>query len=223
MKVQHSIDVSYRDTNDAKTAEKWLNELPDLFAADFEGALRYDKSVIEDAKLKMVDESIPKIERVYYQSIANSSALGHPSHVQITHCSVAASESEGTVFIIDNQDIVDVVLGFLTKTDSTQVWHNYSYDGRLIRYYEGKDAKNVEDTQILAKTLVNHVETFKAKTSLKDLAGAWYGDWAISADNFDLSAQYDPKVLKYAATDACATYKLWIYLNDFVKEHSQAV
>jgi hypothetical protein len=90
-------------------------------------------------------------------------------------------------------------------------------------YYADKNAINIEDTQILAKTLVNHVEVFKAKTGLKDLMGAWYGDWGISADNFTIEQQYEEHVLKYAAIDACATYKLWFYLNDFIKENTSEI
>lgn len=223
MKVEHDIDVTYKATSEASEAAVWLRELPDLFAADFEAAVKYSAEHIEEAKKLMVDTSLPRIEMVKHQAIANSSALGHPSHVTITHCSIAASESEGLVFIIDNQAIADVVLDFLTSTKKTQIWHNYCYDGRLLRYYQRKDAINVEDTQILAKTLVNHVEVFKAKTSLKELAGAWYGDWAISVDNFTVAQQHEPHVLKYAAIDACATFKLWGYLNGFVKDYSSSI
>ena len=223
MKVEHGINVTYKSTNDASEASRWLTALPELFAADFEAAIKYSAETIKEAKLLMVDDALPKIERVKHQAIANSSALGHPSHVTITHCSVAASESEGLVFIIDNQAIADVVLDFLTSTDKTQIWHNYCYDGRLLRYYQRKDAKNVEDTQIFAKTLVNHVEIFKAKTSLKELAGSWYGDWAISADNFTIEQQHEPHVLHYAAIDACATFKLWGYLNEFVEGYAAKV
>ena len=223
MQVEYDIKVEYEATNDASEAHKWLNDLPDLFAADFETAVKYPSEHIEEAKLLMLDTSLPRIEQVKYQAIAKASALGHPSHCTITHCSIAASENEGLVFIIDNQAIADVVLDFLTETDKTQIWHNYCYDGRLLRYYQGKDAKNVEDTQVFAKTLVNHVEIFKARTSLKELAGAWYGDWAISADNFTIAQQHEPHVLKYAAIDACATYKLWGYLNEFVEGYAAKV
>jgi hypothetical protein len=216
MQVQHSIDVQYQSTNDPETAKEWLNSLPKVFSADFETAVRYPKEVIEDAKTKMIDTTLPKKERVVHQAIANASALGHPSHCTITHCSIAYSEKDAYVFIIDAQPIADVVLDFLVHTDRTQVWHNYAYDGRFIRYYAGQDAKNVEDTQIFAKTLVNHVEVFKARSGLKDLAGHWYGDWGISADNFTIAQQYDKHVIKYAAIDACATFKLWEYLNGFV-------
>ena len=223
MQVTRSITVTYQSTSDAATAAKWLAELPDLFAADFEAALKYSAETIKEAKLLMVNEELPKIERVKHQAIANASALGHPSHVTITHCSVAASESEGLVFIIDNQEIADVVLDFLTETEKKQIWHNYCYDGRLLRYYQRKDAKNVEDTQIFAKTLVNHVNILKARTSLKELAGSWYGDWAISADNFSIEQQHEPHVLHYAAIDACATFKLWGYLNEFVEGYAATV
>lgn len=218
MQVEHSIKVQYQSTNDPVVAEAWLQGLPELFSADFETAVRYTTEEVEEAKTLMLDTSLTRKERVHYQAIAKSSALGHPSHCTITHCSIAYSEDKAYVFIIDSQAIADVVLNFLVETERTQVWHNYSYDGRFLMYYAGANAKNVEDTQIFAKTLVNHVEVFKANTGLKDLAGHWYGDWAISADAFNVSQQYEEYVLKYAAIDACATFKLWEYLNEFINE-----
>jgi hypothetical protein len=223
MQVAHTIKVAYQSTNDADIASEWLNSLPELFSADLETAIWYTKDMIEEAKLNMLDEGLPKRERVRYQSIAKATALGHPSHCTITHCSIAYSEKDAYVFIIDSKAIADVVLDFLTTTTRKQVWHNYSYDGRFLMYYADKNAINIEDTQILAKTLVNHVEVFKAKTGLKDLMGAWYGDWGISADNFTIEQQYEEHVLKYAAIDACATYKLWFYLNDFIKENTSEI
>lgn len=216
MQVRRSIEVEYEATNDHVKAQKWLDSLPDLFSSDFETAIRYSQETVDEAKLLMVDTKLPKKERVHYQAIAKATALGHPSHCTITHCSMAASEDKAFVFIIDNQPIADVVLDFLTTTEKTQVWHNYAYDGRFLRYYAGKDAKNVEDTQIFAKTLVNHVDVMKARTGLKELMGEYYGDWGISSDNFTLAQQYEPHVLKYAGIDACATYKLWEYLNGFI-------
>lgn len=216
MKVEHSIEVQYQSTNDPKVAQQLLNSLPNVFSADFETAIRYSKEVLQLAEEKAADKTLPRKDRIRYQAIANATALGHPSHCTITHCSIAWSEKDAYVFIIDSQAIADVVLDFLVQTKRIQIWHNYSYDGRFLVYYGGGQPEYVEDTQIMAKTLINHVETFKAKTGLKELAGAWYGDWGISADNFTLEQQYDEHVIKYAAIDACATYKLWEYLNDFI-------
>ena len=217
MQVEYSIKVKYESTNNADIAKKWLNSLPDMFSADFETAIRYTKETVDEAKLLMVDKTIPKIDRIGYQAIANATALGHPSHCTITHCSIGYSESEAYVFIIDAQEIADVVLNFLVKTQRLQIWHNYCYDGRFLMYYADKGANNIEDTQILAKTLINHVDVLKSGTRLKNLMGAWYGNWGISVDNFTIAQQYEEHVLEYAAIDACATYKLWNYLNDFIE------
>lgn len=217
MQVIKPIEVTYESTNDPATARTWLDNLPDLFSADFEAAVRYSDEEVSNAKELMKDSNLPRRLRIDYQAVANASALGHPSHVQITHCSVAWSDRDAYVIIIDSQEMADVVLEFLTTTDKVQVWHNYCYDGRLIRYFQRVDVKNLEDTQILAKTLLNHVETFKARSGLKELAGHWYGDWGISVDNFTIAQQYEPHVLKYAAIDACATYKLWLYLCEYIE------
>ena len=219
MKVQKPIEVIYHSSNNTNEVMEWLQSMPDLIACDFEAALKYSNEALEEAKRKMEDESTPKIERIRAQAIAKSSALGHPSHCTITHFSFACSEREGYVAVLDNPELTQAVLDFLVTTEKTQVWHKYSYDGRLIRYYTGKDVLYIQDSQILAKTLLNHVEVFKANSGLKELAGQWYGDWGITSDNFTLAQQHDPQVIKYAATDACATYKLWCYLVDFVNEN----
>jgi hypothetical protein len=219
MIVVHSIPVTYESTNNIAEAKEWLEELPELFAADFEAAVRYSDEEIAQAKENTKDHELSKKERIHFQTIANATALGHPSHCLITHCSIAWSERESRVFIIDSEEIKKLILDFLTTTKRKQIWHNYCYDGRLIRYFTGKDAIDIEDAQILAKTLLNHVDIFKASSRLKDLMGEYYGDWGIDSDYFHVSQQYEEKVLKYSAIDACATYKLWELLNDFITKN----
>ncbi|MGD8306179.1 MAG: hypothetical protein PVF17_05965, partial [Ignavibacteria bacterium] len=144
----------------------------------------------------------------------------HPSHTVLTHCSIAISDNEAYVFILDNKKITNRVLNFLINTPIRQVWHNASYDFRQIQYRTGKFPILYEDTQIYAKTILNHVETWKANTGLKELAGHKYGAWGISVDNFTKEQMYEEHVLKYAATDACATYWLYNSINNYVKENS---
>ena len=220
MVIPGSIIVNYESTNDATTAKQWLESLPKLIAVDFETAIRYSRKEVQEAQENMVDLEIPKIDRIRHQAIAKATALGHPYHCTITHCNIAWAEDDAYVFIIDNAEIADVILSFLTTTTRKQIWHNYGYDGRFMRYYANADPIDIEDTQILAKTLLNHVETFKAKVGLKDLMGAWYGDWGISSDNFTIEQQHNPEVIKYSAIDAAATFKLWGYLQDFIKENT---
>lgn len=220
MKVAGSIQVQYQSTNDANTAKQWFDALPSLISVDLETAIRYSAETKQDAKNKMLDLGLPKKERINYQAIANATALGHPYHCTITHVNTAWSEKDAYVFIIDNKDIADVILNRLVTTTRKQIWHNYCYDGRFMRYYADADPIDIEDTQILAKTIINHVEVFKARTGLKELAGAWYGDWGISSDNFTLEEQHNERVIEYSAIDACATFKLWQYLQDYIKSNT---
>jgi len=209
------INVTYDVARTAFKAEQYIKEISkhELFAADFEVAIRYSKKQIEEWKCLLQQETLTKLERVAIQSKLDATALDHPSHCTITHCTISVSDNHSYVFILDNRSITNYVLYFLVTTPIKQVWHNATYDFSKIYYYTGKFPINYEDTQILAKTLINHVNTFKAKTGLKELAGYKYGDWGISADNFTKEQMYDEKVLKYAATDSAATYWLWSYLQ----------
>src|SRR5690606_35982680 len=111
------------------------------------------------------------------------------------------------------------VMEWLITTNVKQIWHNACYDFRLLYYATGKFPKNFEDSQIFAKTVFNHVDTFKARTGLKELAGAAYGAWGITEyDFFTLDNMYNETLLKYAATDACATVWVWERLVEFYQE-----
>ena len=213
------IQVKYQQTNDSKTALEFLKELEKapLFAWDLEIAVKYTPAQLEHFKSILNSTTISKRTRITLQSKLQATALDHPSHCTITHCSLAASENEAYVIIIDNDKVRDVVLNFLVTTNTKQVLHNASFDFKHIYHYTKKLPKNYEDSQIRAKCILNHVETWKANTGLKELAGKWYGDWGISSDNFDISQMYQDKVIRYAATDACATYKLWESITEYVK------
>lgn len=205
------IHVNYEWTNDVKIAEKWLSKLDkvDMFAADFEAASHYTDEDLVKFKEIINNESYPYLKRKEAAACLASTPLDFPYHVDITHLSVAWSDSDSYVFVLDSFEITKLVLQFLVTTTVKQLWHNACYDFRLIYYFTGKMPKNYEDTQIYAKTIFNHVDVHKANTGLKELAGAMYGAWGLSEDNFTKAEMYTEKMLKYAATDACATY--WVF------------
>lgn len=206
-----TIQVSYKATNKIYQANQWLKEIAnyDTVAMDFEVAIKYSQEELNSFKLVLESSDSTHLEKVEAQAKLDACALDHPSHCTITHFQVAISESESYVFILDNPKITKRVLNYIVTTTQRQVWHNLTYDGKHIMYHTGLFPINYEDTQIFAKTLINHVDIHKAKTGLKELAGHAYGDWGISPDNFNLSQMYDPKVLLYAATDPCATMWVW--------------
>lgn len=209
------IHVTYDVARTASRAEEFIKEISKhpLFAADFEVAVKYSPLQIAEWQAQLEQPDLLKLDRVAIQSKLSATALDHPSHCTLTHCSIATSNNHSYVFILNNRSITNAVLNFLTTTPITQVWHNASYDFRHLYYHTGKFPLNYEDSQILAKTLINHVDTFKARTGLKELQGHKYGAWGISSDNFTLAQMNEPHVLHYAAIDAAATYDLWQYIQ----------
>lgn len=218
--MQTSIKVNYKSTSNAYIAKQWLSKLPDLFSADFEVAIKYTKSDLAHFQSILDDPTSDKLSRIAAKSKLEATALDHPSHCTLTHLSIAWSESDSFVLILDNPSITKVVLNFLTTTEKKQVWHNASYDFKQILYHTGKFPLNYEDTQILAKTLLNHVDVHKATTGLKELAGPQYGNWGIDESNFTLDQIHDPKLIHYAAIDSCATMWIWNRMQSYIKEHN---
>lgn len=209
--MTETVSVTYKATANALTANQYLREISStpIFAADFESASRYTPSQITEFQALIADPNIDKFTRIDLQSRVNASGLSHPAHARLTHCSIAISETEAYVFILDNKQITDRVLNFLVTTQQRQIWHNATFDFRLLYHFTGRMPILYEDSQLFAKCILNHVDTTKAEVGLKQLAGHRYGTWAISPDNFDASKIYEPDVLLYAAIDACATY--WLY------------
>ena len=224
MEALEIINVTYKSTKSALIANQYLSEISKypIIAADFEVATRYTPA--ERAAMQAeLDSNPPKSRRIQLESTLAATALDHPSHCTITHCSVAVSDRESYVFILDNASITNLVLNFLVTTPIKQVWHRASFDFRHIYYHTGKFPLDYEDSQVFAKTLLNHVDTYKANTGLKDLGGRWYGAWAISSDSFDLSKIYDPTVLLYSAIDACCTFKLYHELLLYVERSKETL
>ena len=216
--MELSIPVNFQSTSNLLTADRWLRELEShpIISCDFETAIRYTPTDLAHFQSIIDSPDSSHLAKRQAQSCLRATALDHPSHTTITHLSVAWSESDAYVFIINSTKLLNRILTWLTTTTVKQVWHNFSYDGKLIHHFTGKFPHDVEDTQLLAKCILNHVETYKARTGLKELAGHKFGDWGISADNFTLNQQFDPNVLRYAATDACATYWLWTSIQSYL-------
>lgn len=213
-----TIQVKYKSTDNPYTALQWLNSLDSIAAFDFETACAYTTAEQQEFAELAKNESLPKADRRIYHSMAKADALSHPTHVLLTHLSVGISESEAFVIILHNDHMRRLVLKWLIETDVCQIWHNATFDFKHIYYHTGKFPKNYEDSQQLAKSILNHVETYKANTSLKELAGPHYGDWAVSSDNFSLDQMYNERLIKYAAIDGAATFWLWNSMQRYLKE-----
>lgn len=217
--LTQTVEVTYQSTSNPLIANQWLTSITTpIIACDFETASRYsdqDKEQLSAQLLTLLPSSLDY--HMLKQKIA-SDGLSHPSLSRLTHFSLAISESFAYVFIIDSQRMHDLILSWLVRTPITQVWHNASFDFRHIYYHTNKFPIDYQDSQILSKTILNHVNNQRSQTGLKHLMGYKYGSWAISSDNFHLSQMYEDHVLHYAAIDSCACLALWQELQDYIKE-----
>ena len=207
--MQYPIQVNYQYTNNCYKAKLWLDNLPELFAADFEVASKW--TVKEKEKIKNTINTYKlsfKREKTLLQQL-NADGLSHPSLTSITHLSIAKSNKDSYVIVCDNERIRSLILNFLITTDKKQLWHNSIFDFKHIFYHTKALPKSYEDTQLLSKSLLNDANSFKDRTGLKELMGYAYGDWAIAKDNFALEAMWDIKTIKYAAIDSCACMLLY--------------
>ena len=216
--MQYPIQVNYQYTNNCYKAKLWLDNLPELFAADFEVASKWTVKEKEKIKNTINTHKLSfKREKTLLQQL-NADGLSHPSLTSITHLSVAKSNKDSYVIVCDNERIRSLILNFLITTDKKQLWHNSIFDFKHIFYHTKTLPKSYEDTQLLSKSLLNDANSFKDRIGLKELMGYAYGDWAIAKDNFALEAMWDIKTIKYAAIDSCATYKLYEDIKEDLAE-----
>lgn len=206
--MDYPISVHYEYTDNMYKARQILDSLPDLFAADFEVSPRWTKKELKLAKLRYYTSTDFEYKRILNQQLT-ADGLSHPSLTQITHLSLGISDREAYVIVCSSYAVRQLVCYFLTQTDKLQLWHNATFDFGHIYHEVGCLPKNFIDTQLLAKAILNDANGFKNQTRLKELMAYAYGDWAISKDNFILEEMWDENMIKYCATDSCATYKLY--------------
>ena len=203
------IVVNYEYTNNLYKAKQWLSNLPDLFAADFEVASKYTKKQKDLIKHRLDNYKLAfEKERVLLQQLT-SDGLSHPSLTVITHLSVGWTDRDSKVIVCDTERIRMLVLDFLISTTKQQLWHNCVFDFKHIFYHTGVLPQDYIDTQLLAKSLLNDADSFKDRTGLKELMSYAYGSWAVAKESFTLEEMWDENMLRYTATDPCATYKLY--------------
>lgn len=213
-----STRVEYTTIKTADEAKELLTSLDaPIIACDFEAASRFTAEEKDHFRTLLEAETPNSLAYHDLQQKIDSDGLSHPSFTRITHLSLAVSDCFAYVFIVDTKEMEQFLYEWLVTTPIKQIWHNLSFDGKHIYYHTKKLPKDYEDTQILAKTLLNHVDIEKALTGLKHLMAYKYGGWAISADFFDISQMYEEHVLLYAATDACATFALWNDIQESLK------
>ena len=207
--MEYPIKVNYEYTNNLYKAKQWLDNLPELFAADFEVASRFTLKEKELIKYRLDNYKLTFEERRVLLQQLTSDGLSHPSLTYITHLSVAWSNKDSYVIICDSEPIRKLIFNFLSSCEKTQIWHNSVFDFKHIFYNTGLLPRKYIDTQLLSKCLLNDANPFRDLTGLKELMAYAYGDWALSKDMFTLENMWEENTIRYSATDSTACFKLY--------------
>ena len=176
-----------------------LNSANTPVALDFEAGTLLTKA-----------EQLVLVPETHHDQLLKSAiALSHPSLTVITHLSFAFSETESNVVILDTDEKRQQVFNWIVQTDRKQIWHNANFDLYHVYHHTRKLPKNIEDSQLMWATILNHTNEQERLTGLKHLAKRIYKDWAIGSEKFGLEHMYDPEVITYAGIDTQATMYLY--------------
>ena len=143
------------------------------------------------------------------QLLKSAVALSHPSLTVVTHLSYAFSETESNVVILDDESKRTQIFQTLANLKAKQIWHNANFDLFHVYYHTSIFPSDVEDTQLMWATILNHTNEQERLTGLKHLGKKIYKNWAIGSEKFGLEHMYDPEVIEYAGIDTQATLYLY--------------
>lgn len=215
------IDVNYTLYTSSYSIRKNLPKLLErckILAFDTETRSVYEKDERQEAKDYLKDSS--PADKLYSQAmlVANSSGLSYPSITRTTHFIFGESREKAHVVICDSYEVEMFIWNELAKYEGLLLVHNSLFDLKIMYERVGKLPKNYIDTALMVKCLINHVDIWKAKTSLKELMGVYYDPkWTLMND-------YEPENLKlksfimYAAIDGAATFYLYELILEQLEE-----
>ena len=191
-----------------------LLERCSLLSFDTETRSVYDKNLREEASqyLKDVDTS-----DLYYKQamvVTSSSGLSYPSITRTTHFVFGESRCKSHVVVCNTPELELFVWKLVAKYEGKLLVHNSLFDLKIMYQRVGSLPKDFEDTALLVKCLINHVNIWKAKTGLKELMGSYYSPkWTMMND-------YEPEDFKnkdfivYTAIDGASTFYLWELIKE---------
>ena len=211
------MKIEYDVTSTTYGAKKVLENLPDTFSVDFEVASKYTESDKLFFKNKLETYNLSREEKRLLKQAINSNGLSHPSMIEVMCVSLGESSSKAHIITFQNDYTRTLVFNYLITTNKQQIYHNSCYDLGLLWYYTKSTPKKWVDTQLLSKCFLNNVDNSKSLTNLKHLQGANYGDWGLSKDDFKKEEMNKEYFLRYTAIDACATYKLFEELLEYMR------
>jgi len=170
------IKVDFKVFATRFSIQKQLDKMSSIPALSFdtETQSKYSKEDKEEARnllKKSIDDLSPEDIR-HCKLAIRSSGLSYPDIVKITHFQFGFNDHESVVFIAYDEVTEKMICDWVAEYKGKLLIYNTLFDLKLIYHRTGgKLPLDIEDTQLLARTLVNDADDFQCRTGLKVLAG----------------------------------------------------
>ena len=213
-----TINVSYGVYSTRWHIDKALCKLMahPVLSFDTETKGVYSKPERQEAKQYLKNAGIPIDNKRIALQVAENSGLSFPSLVNVTHFIFGTSEDHSEVMVCNNYQLELFIWNWVAHYPGVLLIHNTLFDLKLMFHRINAFPLNYEDTALMAKTLVNNVDVWKAKVGLKELMGSYYDPAWTLIDEYEPDNLKDRKFLRYAAIDGAATFKLWYDIQDYL-------
>lgn len=212
------IKVNYTVSSSRYLIQKKLKDLATRPVLSFDTETKgvYPKSERKEAQ-QLLDKTpdLTPEELKLYRMVAGNNGLSFPSLVTTTHFIFGTARDHSEIIICNDPATELMVWRWVAAYKGLLLIHNTLFDLKIMFNRVGCFPQNYEDSALLAKCYINHVNIWKAKTGLKEIMGAHYDpSWSIM-DDYEPEDLRDPKFLKYASIDGAATFHLWEDLQEY--------
>lgn len=219
--LDERIEVKYEVYSTMYRVQQVLETLPYLISLDFEVRPILTNADIKEAKDLLKEEALMSHEdTILCKQVANSSGLSYPSLTKVTHVNIGLSRDTAIVIVVDDDRLRNYLMNWFVTTDRHIIFHNALFDAKLIYYTTGKLPKKYDDTQLLARCLINHTQDWMCKTGLKELMSSYYDrKWGlIEKEDYFNEDLKNEDFIRYCSIDAAGTYFLYEQLQEEIND-----
>lgn len=222
-----TIHVNYESAATVFKATIFLDKLKSyqLLSFDVETQALYSQSEIKQAKsiVNKGTSNYSRNESKLLKQIARASGLSNPDIVKVTHFIFGISEDFSYIIIANSPYEELRVWNWLAKFPGKLLVHNCLYDLKIMYNRIGKLPQDYEDTQLMAKTLINDADDFQSRVGLKVLMQPYYDPkWTMLDDEgYNITDYKKESFLRYSAIDGAATFKLYQLLLEQVNQQKE--
>ena len=192
-----------------------LNTKP-ILSYDCETQSQYsleERAEAKDLLKNHIDELTPE-DRKLCKLVSKSSGLSHPKITKVTHFIFGLSEDYSVILIAYTPTVENLICEWVANYKNKLVVHNSLFDLKIVHYHTHGFPIDIEDTQLLARCLINHTKDWECKTGLKHLMSEYYDPRWQEIESYDIQDYKNEAFLRYSAIDGAATFKLWNMLQE---------